>query len=86
MKISKLVFASVLYIATSSAFAQDYEKDSHSLSIGIPPVALLDIELTVGKAISLNATSPTEAGKKVTFNQSNSDVWLNYSSIVGNES
>ncbi|SDW11977.1 hypothetical protein SAMN05444411_101104 [Lutibacter oricola] len=86
MKISKLLIAAVLFIATSNAFAQDTEKDAHSLTIGIPQVALLDIESTAAKAISLKATAPTEAGEKVEFNQSNSDLWLNYSSIVGNES
>ncbi|SDW40400.1 hypothetical protein SAMN05444411_101651 [Lutibacter oricola] len=86
MKISKLFIAAVLFIATSNAFAQDTEKDSHSLKLGVPQVALLDIESTVAKAISLKATAPTEAGEKVEFNQSNSDLWLNYSSIVGNES
>ena len=87
MKLQKFVFAAFILIASSNAFAQaDKDNDSHTLSIDIPEVALLDIESTAAKAISLNATAPTEAGEKVTFNQTNSDLWLNYSSIVGKNS
>ena len=87
MKIQKLVFAALLgLVATTGMFAQDTEKDSHSLTIGVPEVALLDIETVASKAISLKATAPSEAGEKVTFNQTNNDLWLNYSSIVGNKS
>ena len=87
MKIQKLVFAAVLVVATStSMFAQDKNEDSHTLTLGIPEVALLDIESVSSNAISLKATAPTEAGEKVTFNQTNSDLWINYSSIVGGKS
>ena len=86
MKIQKLLIAALILIASTNLFAQnDSEKDSHTLSIDIPQVALLDIESTSKNAISLNATAPTEAGEKVTFNQTNSDLWLNYSSIVGDK-
>jgi hypothetical protein len=87
MKIQKLIFAAVLVVTTStSMFAQDTEKDTHTLTIEIPEVALLDIESNNSNAITLNATVPTEAGEKVEFNQTNSDLWLNYSSIVGKNS
>ena len=86
MKLQNLLFAAFILIASSNAFAQDKDNDSHTLSIGIPGVALLDIESTTSNAISLNASAPTEAGDKVEFNQSNSDLWLNYSSIVGKDS
>ena len=101
MKIQKLIFAAALVIVGSTNIfsqtiasgrtmvgpASDTEKDSHSLTIGIPQVALLDIESTAtSNGISLNAAAPTEAGEKVTFNQTNNNLWLNYSSIVGNES
>ena len=82
----KLVFALFVLVASTNIFAQDTEQDSHSLTIGIPEVALLDIESVTSNSISLNATAPTEAGEKVVFNQSNSDLWLNYSSIVGKNS
>ena len=53
------------------------------MAVGIPEVALLDLESATGTAISLNGTAPTEAGDKVIFNASNSDIWINYSSTVG---
>ena len=85
MKIQKLILAAIILISSTNLFAQDSEKDSHTLSIEIPQVALLDIESTNSKDISLNATAPTEAGEKVEISQKNSDLWLNYSSIVGNK-
>ncbi|WP_111707362.1 hypothetical protein [Lutibacter citreus] len=96
MKIQKLIFAAALVLlastsisaqiirrgATAVGSSSDSEKDSHSLTIEIPQVALLDIESSTSKNISLTATAPTEAGEKVIFNQTNSDLWLNYSSII----
>ncbi|WP_111707371.1 hypothetical protein [Lutibacter citreus] len=88
MKIQKLLFAAFILFASSNAFAQnDTNEDSHTLSISIPEVALLDIESSTNNtAISLEATAPTEAGEKINLDKSNSDLWLNYSSIVGNKS
>ena len=85
MKTQKLLFVAFLIFTSANLFAQaDTNKDSHSLTIGIPEVALLDIESTTSKSISLNATAPTEAGEKMVFNQTNNELWINYSSIVGN--
>ena len=86
MKLQNLFIAAALLFATTAINAQDSNEDSHTVTIGIPEVALLDIESTTTNAISLNATAPTEAGDKVVFNQANSDLWLNYSSIVGKNS
>ena len=85
MKTQKLLFVAFLIFTSANLFAQaDTNKDSHSLTIGIPEVALLDIESSSSKAITLNATAPKEAGEKVVFNQTNNELWINYSSIVGN--
>lgn len=82
MKTTKLVLlAIVMLMAISSAFAQDTNSDAHTISIGIPKVALLDLESSTGLAISLQGTAPTEAGEKVNFNATNSTLWLNYTSI-----
>ncbi|PCI35731.1 MAG: hypothetical protein COB60_02105 [Flavobacteriaceae bacterium] len=67
----------------NAVFAQDTNEASHTISISIPEIALLDLESTTGTAINLNGTAPTEAGEKVTFNATNNDIWINYSSIVG---
>ena len=87
MKTQKLLIVAFFFFASANLFAQaDTNKDSHSLTIGIPEVALLDIESSASKAITLNATAPSEAGEKVVFEQTNNELWINYSSIVGNNS
>ena len=87
MKLQNLFIAAALLFATTAINAQSLEQrtDSHNVTIGIPNVALLDIESTTSNAISLNATAPTEAGDAVVFNQTNNDLWINYSSIVGTD-
>ena len=86
MKIQKLIFAAIILITSTNLLAQDKDNDSHLLKIGVPQVALLDIESTAtSNGISLTATAPTEAGEKVEFNQENNSLWLNYSSIVGDK-
>ncbi len=83
MKLTNLIFAALIVFTTANTFAQDTNEDTHTVTIGIPEVALLDLESANGTAISLNGTAPSEAGDKVIFNASNSDIWINYSSIVG---
>jgi hypothetical protein len=83
MNFKKLLFAALIVLAANATFAQDTNVDSHTVTIGIPEVALLDLESATGNAITLQGTAPTEAGEAASFNASNSDVWINYSSIVG---
>lgn len=74
----------VAFMATSFALnAQDDQDDVHDVVISIPEVALVDLESASGLAINLGPTAPTEAGLPLDFTgQSNSDIWLNYSSIM----
>jgi len=74
-----LVFALVLFI-TGASYGQDSGTDSHTITVGIPEVALVDVEPSASKDISLDYTAPTEAGLALT-EATNSDLWLNYSSI-----
>lgn len=54
-----------------------------NVMIEIPEVAMLDLEGGQGKDIRFAPERPTEAGLPVDFNrQSNTDLWINYSSIV----
>ena len=46
MKLQNLFIATALLFATTVINAQDKEKDSHTVTIGIPEVALLDLEST----------------------------------------
>jgi hypothetical protein len=86
MNLKNLLFASVIVLSANASFAQDTNEASHLLTISIPEVALLDLEFAAGEstAITLAGTAPTEAGSPMTFeNANNSDIWINYSSIVG---
>ncbi|MBI5916615.1 MAG: hypothetical protein HY842_14655 [Bacteroidetes bacterium] len=67
----------------SQAFSQDTNEDSHTLTVDIPEVALLDIEPT-GSTITLSPAAPTEAGNPIDFTaDTDNSLWLNYSSIIG---
>lgn len=74
-------------IAATSTFAQatDDKDDFHTITVTIPEVAILDLETSsASSAITLAAVAPTEAGNAIDFTDaSNSDLWLNYSSIIG---
>jgi hypothetical protein len=86
MKLKNLLFAALIVFTAKASFAQDTNEDTHTVTIGIPEVALLDLESATGTAITLNGTAPSEAGEAMVFNAKNSDIWINYSSIVGSKS
>ena len=66
--------------------AQDDHDDIHNLSINIPEVALLDLEAEGEKSVKLGPKAPGEAGNALDFSEEqNSDLWINYSSIVGSK-
>lgn len=66
----------------SMTFAQDALTDNHTVTVGVPEVAILDIEPEASKNISLAFTAPTEAGLALVAPAANTTLWLNYSSIV----
>jgi len=76
MKLKHLILSTVI------SFSQDKEFDSHEVTLEIPNVALLDLESSSGIDIKLKGTAPEEAGEALVFNASNSDIWINYSSIA----
>lgn len=80
---AKVILSGLLIAASFGATAQDDDDDSHDIVIGVPSVALVDIEGASGTTINLGADAPTEAGLPVDFStgSSNSDLWINYSSI-----
>lgn len=79
----KLTILAALAILGFSANAQDNNTDNHVITIVVPNVALLDLEPTTGgKDFTSTLTQSTEAGDKVTLPASNTNLWLNYSSII----
>jgi len=82
MKRKLFALATLGVVFALNANAQDNGNDAHTVAISIPEVAILDLEGTT--SVSLAVEAPTEAGEAVDFsNATNSDVWINYSSIVG---
>ncbi len=85
MKKLFLVFGSIVFASfTAINVAQaDGTTATHTVGINVSEVALVDIESSTGINITLNPNSPTEAGDAINFTDvTNSDLWLNYSSIV----
>lgn len=77
-----LLIATFLMTGMNTIMAQ-VNVGSHDISLGIPEVAMLDIESTSGSnTISLGATAPSDAGDPLDFSATNSSLWINYSSIV----
>ena len=86
MNFKQLAFLNLLVVlaATFKAVAQDTQTDNHQITVVVPSVALLDLETSVSKNFSAAFTqaTPAEAGDKLTIPASNTDLWLNYSSIL----
>lgn len=61
--------------------AQDTNTDNHTITITIPEVAIVDIEPSAAKNITMGFTAPSEAGLPLLGPADNSTLWLNYSSI-----
>lgn len=76
-----LTFTTIGVIASNSLRAQDGSSDNHTIGIEIPEVALVDIEPSAAKNITMDFTAPTEAGDPITAPSDNSDLWINVSSI-----
>jgi len=93
MKKVALTIAASLFISgltmamvVPSGDNDDKSTATHTVSIEVPTIALVDIEAAGGEASTINLTpdiSSLEAGEAVDFGTAtNSDLWLNYSSIV----
>ncbi|MBK8500969.1 MAG: hypothetical protein IPL46_01525 [Saprospiraceae bacterium] len=81
------VLSGLLLAGTTMLTAQDDQDDVHNLIIKIPEVALLDLESVGDKTINLGPEGPKEAGEALDFsNQTNSELWINYSSVIGSKS
>jgi len=72
-------------LAVNITLAQKSNEKTHSVTIKIPEVALINVQST-NSTINLNGSTVVEAGKEVVFNDVDSSTWINYSSIVGSAS
>ncbi len=83
MKKQNFLFMLLVGVSSFSVNAQDSNQDAHNVVIGIPEVALLDLEAANGTSITLGPTAPGEAGDALNFNTVDNSIWINYSSIIG---
>lgn len=82
MKNLRILPAMLIAMAWSvGAQAQDDSDDSHTITVSIQPVAILDIETTATKNFTLSPAIPTEAGNPLDDSATNNTLWLNYSFI-----
>lgn len=79
---SKFLFFTFVFFVVFSMKAQDGLSDAHDITITVPAVALVDIEPSANKNISLSFTAPDEAGLPLTNPLDDTSLWLNYSSII----
>jgi hypothetical protein len=75
-----LSFAFMAISANVKAQA-DTNQSTHDITVSIPEVALVDIEPTASKNLTMGFTAPTEAGLPIVPASTNNTLWLNYSSI-----
>lgn len=65
-----------------TSYGQDALTDNHTITITIPSVAILDIEPSGSKDITVAFAVPTEAGDSLLAPSDNNTLWLNYSTIL----
>ena len=75
----KAVF--VFVFITSLLIGKDINHASHTVSIIIPKIALLDIESESTNNITLQMKSPAESGDKL-VNATDKSIWLNVTSVT----
>ncbi len=83
MKYNLLPLALVFGLSAYSVIAQDVVSGQHNVAINVPEIAILDIESTDAPNISFALdASGVEAGDQFIIDEENSDLWINYTSLV----
>lgn len=87
MKNLRILPAMLIAMAWSvGAQAQgDDFNDSHTITIDVPAVLLVDIEPSANKNITIGYVAPTEAGNPIVADDPDETLWLNYSFIPTEE-
>ncbi len=80
---SKFYFFGLFLFCMGDLCAQIIDDEKHKVGVGIPEIALLDIEANGSKDISLGIEAPRQAGNSAIFeDQPVDNLWLNYTSII----
>ncbi|MDZ7846719.1 MAG: hypothetical protein U5L96_08085 [Owenweeksia sp.] len=72
MKMLKTYLLTAVLLSTTCLMAQDTGDDVHDISIGVPSVAIMDLEAASGTTINLGPATPVEAGEATEFHFPNS--------------
>ncbi|MFZ5429421.1 MAG: hypothetical protein ACOZDD_04245 [Bacteroidota bacterium] len=81
MKKISLIIASLIFsVGMVVAQTSDTNVASHSVSVTVPEVALIDVE--GGELVTFVLAAPTEAGEGFEAPASDNNLWLNMTSIV----
>ncbi|WP_304232216.1 hypothetical protein [Jiulongibacter sediminis] len=83
----KIISLTALVVGVMTlAHAQDSNSDNHQITVVVPNIALLDIEPGTAATRNFSSTfeqpTPLEAGEKIDNPDDNTDLWINYSSIL----
>ncbi len=74
------IFA-ILVLIANPVFSQ-FDEEQLSVYFSLPEVALIDIEPGFNNDVNFEITPATASGGSPTFQQSSSDLWINYSSSL----
>jgi len=81
MKKTSLLFACATVLGLGTAVAQSSQ--AHNVAISIPQIAILDIETSGDANVSFAVSADgLEAGSALVIDEENSDLWINYTSVV----
>jgi hypothetical protein len=72
-------------VFTNSFGQNDTRTDNHTITVVIPNIAILDLEATARdftSTFAMPGTGTGEAGDKIAVPVNNTDLWLNYTSIL----
>ena len=84
--LTQMLLMACVFSMSIRVVAQDQNTAVQQISIEIPEVAILDLESSKGSTIEFRPEAGREAGMAVDFSkQLNSDLWINYSSIVSKQ-
>ena len=86
MKFGRVALLSILIFSLHYLSAQDFSNESHKVNIGIPDVALIAVRSGSLHGQFFRPNGPESSGDALQSTVTQSDFWVNYSSVAGNQS
>lgn len=82
MKLGRVVLSVFLMLSFFLAVAQD---DNHKVNIGVPNVALVSVKSGNYSKVLFQPENPNQSGNFLSTTGSDTDLWINYSSVAGKQ-